>query len=76
MHAAGVLSDAIYANQTWEKYCTTYNPKVRGGWNLHNMTKHLPLEHFVMYSSAVAALGKTIIIFNVYSVMHVSLRHF
>jgi myxalamid-type polyketide synthase MxaB len=57
MHAAGVLSDAIYVNQTWEKYIKTYNPKINGGWNLHKMTKHLPLEHFVMFSSAVSSLG-------------------
>jgi hypothetical protein len=57
MHAAGVLSDAIYTNQNWEKYCKTYNPKVKGGWNLHKLTLDLPLEHFVMFSSAVASLG-------------------
>lgn len=57
MHAAGVISDSIYSNQTWEKYTTTYNPKVRGGWNLHKLTKNYRLEHFVMFSSAVASLG-------------------
>jgi NADPH:quinone reductase-like Zn-dependent oxidoreductase/thioester reductase-like protein/ubiquinone/menaquinone biosynthesis C-methylase UbiE len=57
MHAAGVLSDASYENQTWEKYETAFHPKVRGGWNLHLLTKDYPLEHFVMFSSAAASLG-------------------
>jgi thioester reductase-like protein len=57
MHAAGVLSDAIYANQSWEKYQATYNPKVNGALNLHELTMNYPLEHFVMFSSAVASMG-------------------
>jgi acyl carrier protein len=57
MHAAGVLSDASFANQTWEKYEKTYHPKVKGGWNLHRLTLEYSLEHFVMFSSFTALLG-------------------
>jgi thioester reductase-like protein len=57
MHAAGVLTDAVFSNQTWEKYERTLNPKIRGGWNLHQLTLHYRLEHFVMYSSAVSSFG-------------------
>jgi NAD(P)-dependent dehydrogenase (short-subunit alcohol dehydrogenase family) len=38
MHAAGVLSDASFANQTWGKYERTFHPKINGGWNLHTLT--------------------------------------
>jgi acyl transferase domain-containing protein/NADPH:quinone reductase-like Zn-dependent oxidoreductase/acyl carrier protein len=57
MHAAGVLSDASFANQTWEKYERTFHPKINGGWNLHTLTLAYPLEHFVMFSSFVAKVG-------------------
>jgi hypothetical protein len=57
MHSAGTLSDAIIPNQTVEKFETTFNPKIRGGWNLHLLTLDLQLEHFVMFSSGVALIG-------------------
>jgi thioester reductase-like protein len=57
MHAAGVLSDATFSNQSWETYERTLSPKIRGGWNLHHLTLHNRLEHFVMYSSAASNFG-------------------
>ncbi|ODM98514.1 Lovastatin diketide synthase LovF [Orchesella cincta] len=57
MHAAGVLKDDILDNQTWEKFEHTYNPKVKGSWNLHDLTKDHLLEHFVLFSSIAATLG-------------------
>jgi NADPH:quinone reductase-like Zn-dependent oxidoreductase/acyl carrier protein len=59
MHAAGVLSDASFAKQTWGKYEKTFGPKVKGGWNLHNLTLGYALEHFVMFSSFVAKIGSS-----------------
>ena len=32
-------------------------PKVEGAWTLHRVTRHLPLEHFVLFSSAAAVFG-------------------
>jgi NADPH:quinone reductase-like Zn-dependent oxidoreductase/acyl carrier protein len=57
MHAAGVLCDASFDNQTWEKYEKTFHPKVAGGWNLHSLTLDYNLEHFVMFSSVIAKIG-------------------
>jgi hypothetical protein len=57
MHSAGCLSDGTIPNQTMEKFETTINPKVRGGWNLHTLTLDCALEHFVMFSSVAATLG-------------------
>jgi NAD(P)-dependent dehydrogenase (short-subunit alcohol dehydrogenase family) len=59
MHAAGVLADGTLETQTWEKYEAVFNAKIKGSWNLHQLTLDLryPLEHFVMYSSLAAVFG-------------------
>ncbi|CAL8118587.1 unnamed protein product [Orchesella dallaii] len=57
MHCAGVLSDATLMNQSWEKFLSTFRPKIKGTWNLHELTKHCNLEHFVMFSSMAATFG-------------------
>jgi len=57
MHPAGVLSDGSFENQTWEKYEETFQPKVKGAWNFHNLTKDTHLEFFVLFSSALSCVG-------------------
>ncbi|XP_021946548.1 phenolphthiocerol synthesis polyketide synthase type I Pks15/1-like [Folsomia candida] len=59
MHAAGVLDDATYENQTWDKFENVFNCKVQGAWNLHQLSLNLtfPLEHFVLFSSMTATIG-------------------
>lgn len=58
-HAAGILEDAILANQTADRLQATFAPKVFGAWLLHRLTAHQPLDHFVLFSSAAAMLGST-----------------
>ena len=57
VHAAGVLDDGIIAEQTWERFERVLLPKVAGAWHLHELTQDLPLDFFVLYSSAAALLG-------------------
>ncbi|CAL8085094.1 unnamed protein product [Orchesella dallaii] len=57
MHAAGTLSDGIIVNQDWPKLSSTFNTKINGTINLHELTKHLNLEHFVLFSSLASILG-------------------
>ncbi|CAL8093609.1 unnamed protein product [Orchesella dallaii] len=57
MHTAGTLSDSLMENQTWEKFEHTFNAKVNGSWNLHDLTRDCPLEHFVLFSSLAAVFG-------------------
>ncbi|XP_021946582.1 phenolphthiocerol synthesis polyketide synthase type I Pks15/1-like [Folsomia candida] len=59
MHAAGVLDDATYENQTWDKFEAVFQCKVQGAWNLHQLSLELPypLEHFVLFSSMTVTLG-------------------
>jgi polyketide synthase 12/myxalamid-type polyketide synthase MxaB len=56
IHSAGVLNDGILLQQNWARFAQVFSPKVEGGWNLHNLTRHLPLDFFVLFSSAVALL--------------------
>jgi NAD(P)-dependent dehydrogenase (short-subunit alcohol dehydrogenase family) len=57
IHAAGVLDDGVILNQEWSAFAKVFAPKVEGGWNLHNLTRNLPLDFFVLFSSAVSLLG-------------------
>ncbi|MFG2004861.1 type I polyketide synthase [Spirillospora sp. NPDC048911] len=54
VHAAGVLSDASLTNLTAEHLDEVLRPKVDAAWHLHELTRHMDLAAFVLYSSAVA----------------------
>ncbi|WP_082282916.1 type I polyketide synthase [Myxococcus hansupus] len=56
-HAAGLLDDGLLLNLTDARFASVSAPKVEGSWNLHSQTRHLPLEHFVLFSSVAASLG-------------------
>jgi malonyl CoA-acyl carrier protein transacylase len=57
VHAAGVLDDGILLQQDWERFTQVIAPKVKGAWNLHILTQKLPLDFFVVFSSAASLLG-------------------
>jgi acyl carrier protein len=57
LHAAGLLDDGILLELTAERFRTVMAPKVEGAWNLHRLTAGLPLDFFVLFSSAAAVLG-------------------
>ncbi|WP_433728946.1 SDR family NAD(P)-dependent oxidoreductase [Actinoplanes sp. CA-051413] len=57
IHTAGVLHDAALTNQTPKTLRTVLAAKADAAWHLHEQTRHLPLTHFVLYSSIVASLG-------------------
>ncbi|WP_232536932.1 type I polyketide synthase [Cystobacter fuscus] len=56
-HAAGLLEDGLLLNLTEERFASVMAPKDLGTWNLHAQTRHLPLELFVLFSSATSLLG-------------------
>ncbi len=56
-HAAGLLDDGILAQMDWPKFWRVLAPKIAGGWLLHDGTKHLALEHFVLFSSVLSLIG-------------------
>jgi len=56
-HAAMVLDDGVLPQLTAERFSRVMAPKVTGAWNLHRASTGLPLDHFVMFSSASALVG-------------------
>ncbi len=57
IHAAGVLDDGILLQQNCDRFSQVMAPKVMGAWNLHTLTQNLPLDFFVLFSSAASLLG-------------------
>jgi acyl transferase domain-containing protein/aryl carrier-like protein len=57
LHAAGVLDDGVLLRQDWPRFAQVLAPKIGGAWNLHELTRGLPLDLFVLFSSAAALLG-------------------
>lgn len=57
VHSVGVLSDGSITNQTWERFEEVLWPKILGAWHLHQATRRLDLDLFVLFSSATGVLG-------------------
>ncbi len=57
VHAAGVVADALIAAQTPASVARAFAPKARGAWNLHERTRELPLDFFVLFSSLASVIG-------------------
>lgn len=57
VHAAGVTEDAVLIRQESGRFRKVMAPKVRGTWNLHEVTAGKPLDFFVCFSSAAAIVG-------------------
>ena len=57
VHCAGVVSDAVLANESWERFAQVLGPKMLGAWHLHRCAGGSDLELFVMFSSAAGVLG-------------------
>jgi NADPH:quinone reductase-like Zn-dependent oxidoreductase/acyl carrier protein len=57
VHAAGVLADGLIEQQGPDRLREVMAPKVAGAWNLHALTRGMPLDFFVLYSSAASLLG-------------------
>ncbi len=56
-HLAGVLDDGVLREQTRERFDRVLASKAMGAWYLHELARDLPLDFFVLFSSAAALLG-------------------
>ncbi len=56
-HLAGRLHDGVLLKQDWSSFTVPMGPKVDGSWYLHQFTRHLPLDFFVMFSSLASVMG-------------------
>jgi acyl transferase domain-containing protein/NADPH:quinone reductase-like Zn-dependent oxidoreductase/SAM-dependent methyltransferase/acyl carrier protein len=57
IHAAGVLADGTLQQLHPTQLAAVMQPKVAGAWHLHQLTAALPLDFFVLFSSATALFG-------------------
>jgi len=57
IHAAGVLREALVGNQSADSFASVMAPKVRGGWELHRLTRGISLDFFVCFSSMASLTG-------------------
>lgn len=57
VHTAGALEDGVISSLTSERVNRVLRPKVDGAWYLHDLTAHLDLSMFVLYSSAAGVFG-------------------
>ena len=57
VHAAGVVDNGVLSTMTPQRCATTFAPKVDGAWHLHQLTRDMDLDLFVMFSSISGVLG-------------------
>jgi NADPH:quinone reductase-like Zn-dependent oxidoreductase/NAD(P)-dependent dehydrogenase (short-subunit alcohol dehydrogenase family)/acyl carrier protein len=56
IHSAAVLADTPLLSLTGHDFRRVMLPKALGGWNLHNATRNLPVDFFVLFSSSISSL--------------------
>lgn len=58
LHCAGTLSDRTIVHHDWDSFASVFASKVKGTWNLHNISLQQPkLEIFVLFSSVASVFG-------------------
>ena len=57
LHAAGVIDDGVLQDLNWPRFERVMAPKVAGAWLLAELTEAMPVDFFVLFSSAASVLG-------------------
>ena len=56
IHAAGVARPQLIAQLDDQQFRAVMRPKTLGAWNLHQMTRRLPIDFFVLFSSVASVV--------------------
>ncbi|MFF4244889.1 acyltransferase domain-containing protein [Streptomyces sp. NPDC001822] len=56
-HAAGAFDDVLVRDMTAGQLSAHLRAKVSGAWNLHRLTRDVPLDRFVLFSSCYSVLS-------------------
>jgi NADP-dependent 3-hydroxy acid dehydrogenase YdfG/acyl carrier protein len=57
VHAAGTIDDGMIDSLTAQRVERVFAPKAAAAWHLHELTAHLDLRMFVLFSSLAGAIG-------------------
>ena len=56
-HCAMEIDDRVLANLDANSYAKSTHAKILGAWNLHQVTRYMELDFFVLYSSVTSIVG-------------------
>ncbi|GAB3441267.1 hypothetical protein GCM10027436_25600 [Actinophytocola sediminis] len=57
VHTAGVLADGVLHTLDADRVAAVFGPKADAAWHLHELTEHMGLDRFVVFSSVAGTLG-------------------
>ena len=57
IHTAGIVDDGLISDLKMSRMARVLGPKAYGAWYLHQHTKDIELDHFVLFSSISALIG-------------------
>ncbi len=57
VHAAGLIKANRIKDLAVDEFQHILSPKQEGTWNLHQLSKNLALDHFILFSSASSLIG-------------------